>query len=321
MTQGAARQGPVVGLMLPSLANTDNGAIDPTRLLSAARSAEAAGFDGVYIGDHLLHPNPLLESLTSLAAVAAQTGRIAIGTCVLLAALRDPLWLAKQLGTIEAFAPGRLRIGIGLGGEYPAEFEQAGVPLGARGARTEEIVSRLRQLLSAGQPDFGGEAMAMRLAPVPEAPPPILLAGWKEVALARAARIGDGWIGYLLSPESFARRRALLIDHGAGAERPFVTGMLLPVLIYEDAEGARARAARAWNRVTGNDATFPEKLFVAGPVPQIIDQLHGYWELGCSEMVISLVDQGHDFARQLELLAGEVLPQLRRFAAPAFHSA
>jgi len=315
MLQEPGEGGPTIGLMLPAVANTDDGTIDPQRLLDTARIAEAAGFDGVYVGDHLLHPNPLFESLTSLAAVAAATERIDIGTCVLLASLRDPNWLAKQLGTIDAFAPGRLRVGIGVGGEYPKEFELAGVPLGERGSRTEEVVSILRRLLSADQPKFGNGDMAMAIAPVPKVPPPFLLAGWKEVALQRAARIGDGWIGYLLSAESFARRRAFLEECGAGRERPFVTGMLLPVHFEPDAKKAKARAGAAWNRITGNDAVFPERLFVAGPPDAIVCQLRDYWERGCAEMVLSLVDQGHDFARQLDMLASEVLPQLRRFSA------
>lgn len=305
--------------MLPTVANTDDGIIDPPRLLEAARTAEAAGFDGVYVGDHLLHPNPLLESLTSLAAIAAVTDRVSIGPCVLLAALRDPEWLAKQLGTIEAFAPGRLRIGVGLGGEYPPEFELAGIPLGERGHRTEEIVARLRQLLSAGQPAFGGGEMSMRMAPVPKEPPPILFAGWKDVALRRAACIGDGWIGYLLSPDSFSRRRSFLLDCGAGEDRPFVTGMVLPVHFDADAEKARARAGTAWNRITGNDAVFPERLFVAGPPSAIVDQLHAYWERGCGEMVLSLVDQGSGFSKQLDLLASDILPELRRFSSGGVH--
>jgi alkanesulfonate monooxygenase SsuD/methylene tetrahydromethanopterin reductase-like flavin-dependent oxidoreductase (luciferase family) len=155
----------------------------------------------------------------------------------------------------------------------------------------------------------------MAIAPVPKTPPPFVFAGWKEVALRRAARIGDGWIGYLLSPESFARRRSFLLECGAGQERPFVTGMLLPVHLDPDAEGAKARAGAAWNRITGNEAVFPERLFVAGPPDAIVEQLQAYWELGCTEMVLSLVDQGRDFARQLDVLASEILPQLWHFPA------
>jgi alkanesulfonate monooxygenase SsuD/methylene tetrahydromethanopterin reductase-like flavin-dependent oxidoreductase (luciferase family) len=298
------------------MANPDSGSVDPARLLKAARIAEAAGFDGVYVGDHLLHPNPLLESIASLAAIAAVTKRVSLGSCVLLAALREPLWLAKQLGTLDAFAPGRLRVGIGLGGEYPAEFRQAGVPLAKRGDRTEDIVARLRQWMSEEQPDFGDGGMAMGIAPVPRSPPPFLLAGWKEAALRRAARIGDGWIGYLLSPSSFSRRRRFLLDCGAGRDRPFTTGMLLPVLIDSVSANSRARASAAWNRITGNDAAFPENLFVAGSPAEVVEQLHGYRQLGCNEIVLSLVDQGDGYESQLDLLASAILPELRRCTSP-----
>ena len=114
--------------MLATAANTDTGRIDTRRVVDAAQRAEAAGFDGVYVGDHMLHPHPILESIVTLSAVATSTGRVALGTCVLLVALRQPLVLAKQLGTLAAFAPGRLRVGVGVGGEYPGEFEAAGVP-------------------------------------------------------------------------------------------------------------------------------------------------------------------------------------------------
>jgi alkanesulfonate monooxygenase SsuD/methylene tetrahydromethanopterin reductase-like flavin-dependent oxidoreductase (luciferase family) len=301
--------------MLPAIANTDSNRVDPPRVLAAARRAEEAGFDGVYVGDHLLHPRPLLEAVVTLSAVAATTSSLDIGTCVMLVALRDPLWLAKQLGTLAAFAPGRLRIGIGLGGEYPAEFAAAGVPLAERGRRAEEVLAELRDLLAGRtRPAPAGDGMLVSVDPVPGAEPPILLAGWKEVALRRAARIGDGWIGYLLSPDSFSRRRDLLLQYRAEhGGKPFITGMLLPV--HPDAAGdAHSRAGAAWKRLTGANATFPERLFVAGGAQAIVDQLHGYWQRGCTEMVLSLVDMGDPFDDQLALLCEEVLPAIRRFA-------
>lgn len=304
---------PILGLMLPAIANPGDGRVDTARLLEAARRAEAAGFDGVYVGDHLLHPLPLLEAIVTLSAVAASTSRTSLGTCVMLAALRDPLWLAKQLGSLDAFAPGRLRIGIGVGGEYPAEFAAADVALPERGERVEAVVQQVRAYLAGGfTPAIGGPSV--RLAPIPEQPIPFLLAGWKDVALRRAAAIGDGWIGYLLSPESFARRRARLLERRetcGGA--PFVTGMLLPVHPVAGSGNAHAEAAAAWVRITNSEANFPERLFVAGRADQIVEQLHHYWQLGCGEMVISLVDQGPSYLDQLDLLATEVLPRVRAF--------
>lgn len=301
-----------VGLMLPTAANTDTHKVEPARLLNAARLAEQAGFDGVYVGDHLLHPNPLLESIVSLGVVAAVTKEIDIGTCVLLAALRDPLWLAKQLGTLEAYAPGRLRVGIGLGGEYAAEFDAAGVPLKERGQATEQAVKRLRQWMNGSGPAFADDRMTLGIRPVPAIAPPILMAGWKDVALRRAVRIGDGWIGYLLSADSFARRRDKLIEFGAGEHRPFVTGMLLPVHLGDEVAPSKAEAAAFWNRITGNDAVFPEKLFLAGPPTAIADQLAAYADRGCSEVMLGIVDQGDAFDRQLDILASKVVPLARQ---------
>ena len=88
--------------MLPTVAHLDTGLVDPDRVAAAARRAEApAGFDGVYVGDHLLHRHPILEPIVTLSAFAAVTRRITIGTCVLLAGLRQPLVLAKQLTMLE----------------------------------------------------------------------------------------------------------------------------------------------------------------------------------------------------------------------------
>ena len=105
----ADRPGPLVGLMLSTVANLDTGQMEPSRVIEAARQAESAGFDGVYVGDHLLHPHPILESVVTLSIVAASTKRVSFGPCVMLLALRQPLVLAKQLATLSAFAPGRLR--------------------------------------------------------------------------------------------------------------------------------------------------------------------------------------------------------------------
>src|SRR5215472_9800100 len=155
------------------------GQTEPARVIEAARRAEAAGFDGVYVGDHLLHPHPLLESVVTLAAVAASTGRISLGPCVMLLALRHPVVLAKQLGTLAAFAPGRLRVGVGVGGEYPAEFTAAGLRMAERGRRMESGLTEVRALLARGLEGSGAV-----LAPVAPAVP-FLLAGWKEVSMRR----------------------------------------------------------------------------------------------------------------------------------------
>ncbi|ABW16322.1 luciferase family protein [Parafrankia sp. EAN1pec] len=302
--------GPTVGLMLPTVANPDTGAVDTARVVEAARRAEVAGFDGVYIGDHLLHPHPMLESVVTLSVVAARTERVSFGPCVMLMGLRNPVALAKQLGTLAAFAPGRLRVGVGVGGEYPGEFEVAGVALPERGRRMESVLGQVQSLLRSG-------AQRPDVTIAPGAPDvPFLLAGWKEVSLRRAATYGDGWIGYLLAPDSFARRRAFLLEHReklGRVEVPFTTGMLVPVHV-DPSGGAAVSAAAAWAKITDSEAGFPARLFAAGRPGEVVEQLHRYWAAGCTELVLAPADQGEGYLEQVIMLAGEVLPQVKAFS-------
>jgi alkanesulfonate monooxygenase SsuD/methylene tetrahydromethanopterin reductase-like flavin-dependent oxidoreductase (luciferase family) len=283
-----------VGLTVATIGDPGTRTLRPARALQAARRAEDAGFDAVYVGDHLVHPHPMLESLVTLAAIAASTERIALGPCVLLLALRHPVLAANQLRTLAAFAGGRLRIGVGVGGEYAAEFAAAGVPPAERGARTDAALARLRAELD----DV-----------------PIFVGGSSDAALRRAVDLGDGWIGYLLGPASFARRHAALERHRADrgrADRPFTTGMLLPVHLTDRADG-RATAAAAWTRLTAtaSAAPLPERLFVAGPPDQVVAELDAYRRAGCTELVLTPADHGDGHLRQIDRLATDVLPRLR----------
>ena len=183
----------------------------------------------------------------------------------------------------------------------------------------EESLTQLRALLS-GRLDpaaAGARRTDATMAPAACGDVPFLLAGWRDVSLRRAAAMGDGWIGYLLSPEGFARRRAFLLECrselGLDA-RAFTTGMLLPVHPDPHRDGAQSRAAAAWSTITDNEASFPERLFVAGPPGELVAQLRCYWDAGCTEMVLALVDQGPDYLDQLDLLAREVVPEVRTFA-------
>ncbi len=297
--------------MLSTVANLDTGEMEPSRVVDAARRAESAGFDGVYVGDHLLHPHPILESVVTLSMVAASTERISLGPCVMLLALRQPLVLAKQLETLSTFAPGRLRVGVGVGGEYPAEFEAAGVPLSERGRRMEATLGQVRSWLAAGddRPDGSKVPNAGHV--------PFLLAGWKEAALRRAARMGDGWIGYLLGIDSFTRRRVFLrqcLDELGRTVDGFSTGMLLPVHVDDSDRGSHAAAADAWTRLTNASAPLPERLFVAGRPTSVVDQIHGYWQAGCTEFMLAPADQGDRYLDQVDELGRYVLPAVKAFS-------
>ncbi|HEX3607774.1 MAG TPA: LLM class flavin-dependent oxidoreductase [Candidatus Dormibacteraeota bacterium] len=229
------------GLMLPTF--------DPYRrggwpLLEAAERAEELGFDSAWAGDHLQYHAPVLEPCAALSAVAARTRRLRLGFGVLLLALRSPVWAAKQLGTLEALAPGRVVLGVGAGGENPAEFEAAGVPVRERGRRLDEALEVVGRLLEGGPVDHPGPLLPVRspgLEPVPGRRLPLAVGGRSEAAQARAARAGDAWLAVWLSPERVAQGRERIAALAAAAGRP-APQTLLMVFVHVGADRSRARA-------------------------------------------------------------------------------
>ncbi|MDG2112773.1 MAG: LLM class flavin-dependent oxidoreductase, partial [Actinomycetota bacterium] len=141
------------GLMLP---NFNPFGLETMPLLSSARQAEDAGFDAVWVGDHLAFHPPILEATMALSAAAAVTERVKLGFAVLLAPMRQPVWLAKSLQTLHHLAPGRLVAGFGVGGEHPPEWRAAGAQLADRGRRLDEFLDVLPCLLAGEAVDHAG---------------------------------------------------------------------------------------------------------------------------------------------------------------------
>jgi alkanesulfonate monooxygenase SsuD/methylene tetrahydromethanopterin reductase-like flavin-dependent oxidoreductase (luciferase family) len=229
------------GLMLPSF--------DPYRrgswsLLEAAARAERLGFDSGWVGDHLQYHAPVLEPYGALAAVAARTRRLRLGFAVMLLALRSPVWVAKQLATLEALAPGRVVLGAGVGGENPAEFEAAGVPLRERGRRVDEALEIVGRLLEGGPLDHRGPLYTVRtpgLEPVPGRRLPLVVGGRSAAAQTRAARVADAWMGVWLSPARVAEARERIAALAAAAGRP-APQTLLMVFVHVGRSRERARS-------------------------------------------------------------------------------
>jgi alkanesulfonate monooxygenase SsuD/methylene tetrahydromethanopterin reductase-like flavin-dependent oxidoreductase (luciferase family) len=207
-----------LGLVLPMFVE------DPRRVLGFARRAEELGFDGVFAFDHLMPlggpaDGPAFECFCTLAAVAAGTERIAIGTLVARASLRPAGLLAKLAASVHAMAGGRLILTVGAGDELSKrEHDAFGVPyLGAseRRAHLEQVVGAVRDLVG-GRAWPGGNrvpAIAGPLLPsVAEGPPRVWIGGTSEAAVDSAAALADGWNGWGMPIETFASRVRRLRD-------------------------------------------------------------------------------------------------------------
>ncbi|MGW4958633.1 LLM class flavin-dependent oxidoreductase [Nonomuraea sp. NPDC004186] len=194
---------PKIGYLLPTRDWTVLGNHNLSALIEQARLAEELGFDSVWAGDSPV-TRPRADALMMLAAVAATTNQITLGTAVLLPALRHPLLLAHQLATLDGIADGRLIVGMGGGFAHPnteAQFEALGVGFKRRISRMEESIDIMRRLwtgetISHQGGHFTFHDVTLDPKPVQAGGPPIWLPGSGERALRRAARLADGWLPY-----------------------------------------------------------------------------------------------------------------------------
>ena len=227
------------------------------RILDLACRAEEAGLDSVWVGDSLT-AKPRLEPLTTLAAVAARTSRVRLGTAVLLMALRHPMLLAQTLGTVDLISRGRLMIAAGVGGafnvEQQQEWQSAGVSANRRASRLEEMVKILKSLGQDEPLTFAGRHFTLdsvTMQPQPGGVPLYLACHWRaaarEAQIRRAAQLADGVISISDTPEEYGQVLAAVRGRAADLGRnpeSLAAVMYLTVNMGTDLARADAEAER-----------------------------------------------------------------------------
>lgn len=196
----------------------------PQHLLPLAQAAEESGWDSVAVPDSVFFPEnvsadypftpdgnrfwdpatPFVDPLVSIPALAAATERLRFITSVLKTPLREPLLVAKSVGSIAAMFPGRVDLGVGLSW-IPEEFEWLGQEMGTRGRRLDEQIDIMRLAFDGGWFEYHGQHYdfgRLLMEPSPTEPVPILVGGHSDPALRRAVIRGDGWLGAQLDRKS-----------------------------------------------------------------------------------------------------------------------
>jgi alkanesulfonate monooxygenase SsuD/methylene tetrahydromethanopterin reductase-like flavin-dependent oxidoreductase (luciferase family) len=233
------------------------------------------------------------------------TENIRLGLSVMLLGLRAPAWAAKILATIDHLSSGRLVLGVGVGGEFPAEFEAAGVPVRQRGARLDDALHVIRDLLTGQAVHYEGRTLTVNapsLQPAMSTPPPIYVGGRGEAALHRAARHGDMWLPMWLTPERVAERSQQLADLAEREGRP-APGTALLIGVHIDDDRARARAD-AELHIRGQYRMGLDKIehwTLLDSVDGAVEQLDAYSQAGVEEFVF--MPLGHEPLTQYERLA------------------
>ncbi len=298
------------------------------------RAVEELPIASVWQGGHILPPTATGEAITRLALMTAWTERVQVGTAVLVLPLYQPVIVAKQLADLDAHSGGRLRVGVGVGGEFAKEFEAVGVPLGERGARTDESIAVLRALWSGRPVSHHGrffEFDDVQLRPVipprtasgaaaGAAPggPPLIISGRKAPAMRRAARLGDGFMPYLVSPSAYARAVQTIRAEAETAGRDltdFAWMLYLYTSIRSDGDRARAEVGSFFGRAYGDRPRgMLDRIAPAGTPSEVAGRIAEYVAAGARHIVVSPATPT-DTLEVVRLAAEEVLPRLSEPAA------
>lgn len=273
---------------------------------------ETTAIDSLWLSDRLIAPT--LEPLTALAAVAGRTRRLKFGTAVLVLPFRSPLLAAKTLATLDVLSHGRVFPAVGVGLDQRREWEAAGVPLGSRGARTDEAIEVIRRLWLEDEVTYRGSYFTLervRLLPRPvQAPPPLWVGGTTEAALRRAGRLGDGWLASLITPEVFGRGVERIRTHASAAGREVPAdhfGAIIPFHLADSpAEGWRA-AEPYLPRDRADDATL-RAVTAVGPADAVAAVIERYVASGATKFILRPLGPPAAMLDQLARLAHEVIP-------------
>ena len=290
---------------------------------------EQLPIDSLWVGGHVASPNPSPEALMGLARLTAVTERVRVGTSILLLPLYPPAIVAKQVADLDRGTGGRVTLGVGVGGEYPAEFRACQVPLGERGRRADEAIPLLRRLWTAQPVTHTGEFFSMddvRIHPAPAQPggPPIVVAGRKKPAMRRAALLGDGWMPYLYSPRRYAASAQTIRELADAAGRDlagFEWFAFVFVNVDDDSAVARETVARTLGANYRQDFDeIVDNVAVAGSHDEVVAKLVDFVDAGARHFVFMPATAGGDTEPLVRRLVDEVMPAVRQLTEEGAHA-
>lgn len=280
-----------------------------------AQRAEALGFDSLWVGDHVAFHVPIPDSLAMLAFAAGVTERIALGTAVYLLPLRHPTLIAKTTATVDIVSGGRLVLGVGVGGEFPAEFGAVGVPVNERGSRADEAITVVRRLWTEDRVAHEGKHFsfgAVTLAPKPLRVPPIWVGGRAQAAMRRAGRVGDGYISHMCAAEKYRENLELIETTAREAGRsgvPFTPAAFLFTFLEDDYAVAHEKASSLLGMIYARDFREASKKYcLLGRPEDCLEQMRAFAQAGCRHFILAPLSDPGAFA---ERAAAEILPGLR----------
>lgn len=252
--------------------------------------------DQVFIADHVsFRDGSGIDGFVEVAALSQLHPSIDVMISVYLLALRHPVPVARQLATMSTVAPGRMRLGVGIGGEDRHEMEVCGVDPRTRGRQTDESLEVIRQLMTGDVVNYDGDFYQLEAAQIrPAIDPhvPLIIGGRSDAALARAARLGDGWVGAWCSPRRFIEATSLIDEMAAEHGRTNVAwqhGYQPWCGVADTVERARELVAEAMEGFYKVPFEAFEKYTPYGTPDMVADAMRPYVEAGASMINLKVV--------------------------------
>jgi len=274
---------------------------------------EQGHVDSIWQTDRLVSKEPMLECITTMAALAGATEKIRFGMNVASIALRDPLLTAKQLATVDVLSNGRVLPAFGLGSSFSMDYRASGKSTKRRGKRANEALELVHRLWHEEDVSFSGEFFQYENVTISPRPVneriPLWIGGSSEVAMRRTAKYGTGWLGGIDTPEQSAVmvqgiRKALketgreIDEDHYGASFSFRFGNF-------DDDSINMRAKSLSVRVKE-----PLKYMAVGDAGDIIQRINEYIDAGCSKFVMLPMGSGHkEMMQQTRLFIDEILTE------------
>ena len=297
-------------------------AADREHALKTVNTLSEWGYDSIWTGDHVAFTGPIDDSLTSLTYMSALNPSLLFGTSIYLLPLRHPTPVAKMVATVDRLmGAGHFIFGVGVGGEFPREYEACGVPVKQRGGRMNEAIEIIKRLWTGEPIEYHGKYFSIpkiTMAPKPRTPggPPIWIGGRAEAALKRAARLGDGWMPYVVTPKRVADGLDFIARDAQAAGRKFDhfgTALHLFATIGPSYEAALDVAANYLSKRYAMDFREPAKRYAAvGKPSDVAARIDEFVKAGIRDINVDVISAPADRDAQHEQFAREVIPLVRR---------
>jgi alkanesulfonate monooxygenase SsuD/methylene tetrahydromethanopterin reductase-like flavin-dependent oxidoreductase (luciferase family) len=323
---------------------------NPLQPAEFARRAEDLGFDSVWVAETTNNREPNYDVSAALAAAATVTSHVKLGTSVQMAPLHHPAWLARQWSTLDILSGGRTIVGLGVGGEWPVQFELFNIPLTERGKRTDEVIQVMKKLWTEPVANFDGQfykldGIIQEPRPVQRPHPPIWVGGrpggkenrtlrrggridrddmeqdpttnWhyksKKGAVRRAATLADGWMPFYMTPEMYRDSIVQIQEHAAeiGRDISHMEWALTSHWLIRDSF-EEALDQRSKMIWYGRDLGRKWGDYeILGDPKTIIPRLEQYVEAGVRHFICGWRCEMDEIPRHIEIIADEVIPYFK----------